>query len=105
MTYTFERLNIRNHEWPTKIDGKQAGTIFQTPAWFDFLSITQHGELVVGALREGRETIGYFTGLIVRKLGLRILGSPFPGWSSDYMGFVLSGGADRRRAVQALVNY
>lgn len=105
MTYAFERLDIRNHDWPAKIDSKEAGTIYQSPAWLAFLSRTQHGELVVGALREGRRTVGYFTGLIVRKLGFRILGSPFPGWSSDYMGFTLSAGVDRRQAVQALIKF
>ena len=105
MTYAFERLDVRGDDWPDKIDSKQVGTIYQTPAWLAFLSKTQHGELVVAALREGRETIGYFTGLIVRKLGLRILGSPFPGWSTDYMGLTLSVGADRRRAIQALIDF
>jgi len=105
VTYAFERVDARVDDWLAKIDNKQAGTIYQTPAWLAFLSRTQHGELVVGALREGRETIGYFTGLIVRKLGLRILGSPFPGWSTDYMGFTLSAGADRRQAVQAVIDF
>ena len=105
MTYAFERLDVRGDDWFAKIDSKQAGTIYQTPAWLAFLSRTQHGELVVGALREGRETIGYFTGLIVRKLGLRILGSPFPGWSTDYMGFTLSAGVDSRQAVRALIKF
>jgi hypothetical protein len=105
MIYTFEHLDVRGDDWPAKIDTKQAGMIYQTPAWLAFLSRTQNGELVVGALREGRETIGYFAGLIVRKLGLRILGSPFPGWSTDYMGFALSAGADRRRALQALIDF
>lgn len=84
MTYTFERLDVRSDDWPTKIDGKQTGTIYQTPTWPAFLSRDQNGELVVGAIREGRETICYFAGLIVRKLGLRILCSPFPGWSTEY---------------------
>ena len=88
-----------------KVDTKWIGTIYQTPAWLAFLSRTQHGELVVGALREGQETIGHFTGLIVQKSGFRILGSPFPGWSTDYMGFALSDGADRRQAVQALIEF
>jgi Acetyltransferase (GNAT) domain len=105
MTYAFERLDVQGDDWLAKIDTKQAGTIYQTPAWLAFLSRTQQAELVVGALREGRETIGYFTGLIVRKLGLRILGSPFPGWSTDYMGITLSAGADRRQAVEALIDF
>lgn len=50
-------------------------------------------------LKEERVAVGYFTGMIVRKIGLRILGSPFPGWSTDYMGLSLSACVDRRKAV------
>jgi len=105
MAYAFERLEVRGDDWPAKINTKQAGTIYQTPAWLAFLSRTQQGEPVVAALRDGWRTIGYFTGLIVRKLGLRILGRPFQGWSTDYMGFTLSARANRRQAVQTLIKF
>ena len=105
MAYAFERLNIQGDDWLAEFDGNQARTIYQTPAWLTFISRTQDGEPVVGALREDGKTIGYFTGLIVQKFGFRILGSPFPGWSTDYMGLALSAGADRRKAVQALIEF
>ena len=105
MAYAFERVDIRDDDWPVKIDIKQVGTIYQTPAWLAFLSSTQSGEPVVAAVKEGRRTIGYFTGLIIQKFGARILGSPFPGWTTDYMGFALSDSADRRQAVQALIDF
>jgi len=63
------------------------------------------GEPVIAALKEGPEKIGYFTGMIVRKAGFRILGSPFPGWTTDYMGLILSSSADKRKAVKALINF
>jgi hypothetical protein len=105
MAYTFDRLDVRDEDWSARIGTKEDGTIFQTPAWLAFLSSTQHGEPVLAALSEGGKTIGYFTGMIVRKFGLRILGSPFPGWSTAYMGLILSAGADRRRAVRALITF
>ncbi len=105
MTYGVERIDVRVDGSTVSPDVHQRHTIFQTPAWLAFLSKTQHGELVVAALKEDRRTIGYFTGLIVQKFGLRILGSPFPGWSTDYMGFALSGRADRRQAVRALIEF
>jgi len=105
MTYVFERLDARGDNWPVQINTYQAGTIYQTPAWLAFLSRTQHGEPIVAALKDGRETIGYFTGMVVRKLGFSILGSPFPGWSTDYMGLALTSGGDRCRAVRALVDF
>lgn len=104
MKYRFERLNISFENWFTKIN-HYSHTIFQTPAWLAFLSQTQNGEVVVAALKEKEATLGYFIGMIVRKFGLRILGSPFPGWSTSYMGFNLTAEVDRRQAVQALIDF
>src|SRR5207249_11554709 len=39
------------------------------------------------------------------KSGLRILRSPFPGWSTMYMGFNLTEDIPRRRAAGALVEF
>ena len=63
--------------------------VFQTPEWVSFVAETQKAEPVLAVLKEGNETLGYFTGLIIRKFGLKILGSPFRGWSTPYMGFNL----------------
>ncbi len=103
--YAFERLNAGGDDWSSNIDTLQTQTIFQTPAWLNFLSETQNGEPIVAVLREGRTKIGYFTGMIVRKAGFRILGSPFPGWTTDYMGLTLSSCADKRKAVKALIDF
>ena len=105
MTYTFEQLDARLEDWSTTIDSEQVGTIHQTPAWLRFLSKTQHGEPVLAALRERQATLGCLIGMIVRKFGLRILGSPFPGWSTSYVGLILSGEVDRGRAVRALIDF
>ena len=105
MAYVFERLDVRDDNWLATIDTAQAGTIFQTPAWLAFLSETQKGEPVVALLKEGQTTIGCFTGMAVRKFGLPILGSPFPGWSTAYMGLTCFAGVDRRNAVRALIDF
>ena len=105
MIYTFECLDIHDDKWETKTRSNLSGTIYQTSAWLTFLSETQHGRPIVAALKEGRKTRGYFTGMIVNKFGVQILGSPFPGWSTAYMGLALSAGVDRGRAVQALIDF
>lgn len=105
MSYVFERVASRDQNRLAGLDSYHPDTIFQSPAWLKFLADSQKGEPVLAVLKEGQATVGYFTGMIVRKLGLRILGSPFPGWSSDYMGFVLAEGADRNQAVKALIEF
>jgi hypothetical protein len=103
MAYVFEPLNTDGDDWYRKIDDYQLGTIYQTPAWLKFLSNTQNGLPVVARLKDGHTTMGYFTGLVVKKFGVRILGSPFPGWTTGYMGLTLSPHASRSRAVEALI--
>jgi hypothetical protein len=51
---------------------------------------------------DGNVRLGVFTGFVIRKFGLRILGSPFPGWSSIYMGFNLLPEVPRSVALKAL---
>ncbi len=80
-------------------------TVFQSTAWLSFLSATQRCRPVVAAVLDGSTPVGWFTGAVVRKLGLPILGSPFPGWSTSYLGFDLDAGTDRGRAAEALVRF
>ncbi|MDF1524272.1 MAG: GNAT family N-acetyltransferase [Trueperaceae bacterium] len=77
-------------------------TVFQTEAWLRFVAQTQRGEAVVAQVRDGHRAIGRFTGLLVRRYGLRILGSPLPGSTTSYMGFNLVEGASRASALRAL---
>jgi hypothetical protein len=102
--YALERLKFEAN-WLAKCDEAEGGTIFQTPAWLAFLSESQGGDPVVAVLKDGHENIGCFTGLIVKRFGFRILGSPFPGWSTDYMGFNLREEVDRSWAIQALFDF
>jgi len=61
--------------------------VCQTPQWQQFLRTSQQAEPVLAeVLREGQR-VGFFTGAIVRKAGLPILGSPLRGWTTSYMGF------------------
>lgn len=101
----FERVSMDPIEW-----GKTLGTfpdaiVFQTPEWLSFIAETQEAELVLAALKEGNETLGYYTGLIIRKFGLKILGSPFRGWSTPYMGFNMRPSVPRRVAVEAMKDF
>jgi CelD/BcsL family acetyltransferase involved in cellulose biosynthesis len=79
--------------------------VFQTPEWLAYVAETNDAEPVVAAVRDGASTVGWFTGLIVRRFGVRILGSPFPGWTTGYMGFNLEPGVDRTEALAALAPF
>jgi CelD/BcsL family acetyltransferase involved in cellulose biosynthesis len=103
--YGFERLHAGIAEEISNVNIAQRTTIYQTTDWLAFLSDTQNGELVWAAVKESGKTIGLFAGLIVRKFGLRVLGSPFPGWSTDYMGLVLPPEVKRGPVLRALIDF
>src|SRR5215831_8018032 len=102
---TLERVNVSTFPWAQTHSALADRTIFQSPAWLNFLATTQNGEPVLAVLRNGPGTAGYFTGMVVRKFGLRILGSPFPGWSTSYMGFNLQAGVSKCAALDALKRF
>jgi hypothetical protein len=99
-----ERLDPKRVDW-RRLDGFEDRMVFQTREWVAFVAETQNAEPVIAEVRDGSTSVGYFTGLIVRRLGMRILGSPFPGWTTSYMGFNLEQGVPRRQAVEALFDF
>jgi CelD/BcsL family acetyltransferase involved in cellulose biosynthesis len=96
-----ERVDFESMDW-SQLDAFEDRLVFQTPEWIAYVAETQGAEPVVAALRAAGQTIGWFTGLIVRKYGVRILGSPFAGWTTGYMGFNLIEGVDRATALAAV---
>src|SRR5215472_3989335 len=102
---TLERVNVSTFPWAQTHATLPDQTVYQSPAWLGFLRATQKGESVLAVLRDGKKTAGYFTGMVVRKVGLRILGSPFPGWSTSYMGFNLQPGVSKGAALDALKKF
>ena len=101
----FERVPLEPTQWQKVLRTFDDRIVFQTPEWISFLAETQNAEPVLAELKAGAESLGYLTGLTVKKLGLRIFGSPFPGWSTPYMGFNLRPGVARRVAVEALSEF
>lgn len=77
-------------------------TVFQTQQWLQFVRDTQRAKIVLCELAEGGEVAGYFSGLVFSRLGVRVLGSSFPGWTTPYMGFNLAPGVPRKSALAAV---
>jgi len=94
-------VDLRTVDWK-HLDGFEDRSIFQTREWLRFVSETQNAVPVLAELREGREVVGYFSGLTFKRLGIKVLGSSFPGWTTPYMGFNLLPGSSRGVALAAL---
>lgn len=77
----------------------------QRRPWLDFLMSFVKGEIVIAALKRGDEVLGYFTGVLFRRAGMKILASPFRGWTMPYMGFNLCPDVPRAEALLALESF
>jgi Acetyltransferase (GNAT) domain len=84
----FQLLDEPNIPWET-LDAFEDRVVFQTREWLAFIAASQRARPVVAEIRDGEMVVGYFSGLVVRKFGVRILGSSFPGWTTPYIGFNL----------------
>jgi CelD/BcsL family acetyltransferase involved in cellulose biosynthesis len=104
MALTLQPIAETTREWD-RMDAFGDRVIFQTREWLEFLARTQGAQPVVAAVMDDREHVGYFTGLVIRRFGIRILGSPFPGWTTESMGFNLIDGVNRRDAAAALIPF
>jgi hypothetical protein len=103
-TFALERADPATWDWD-RLDGTADGVLFQTREWVQFLVETQGAEPVLAAVVDDGRRVGSFTGLMFRRLGVRILGSPFPGWTTESMGFDLDEGVSRREATAALARF
>ena len=100
----FELLNPGEINW-SALDKFEDRVVFQTNEWIKFVAESQNAMPVLAALHHENRVVGYFTGLLLFRIGFRILGSPFPGWTTAYMGFNLLGGISRLDALVALQRF
>jgi len=86
-------------------DGYDDRMITQTRPWINYILNTQDAELVVAIIEQNRQPCGCFTGFIINKCGVRILGSPFNGWGTPYMGFNLVPQLSRLDVMNVFTEY
>lgn len=86
--YLFEMIEINDID-EKEYNSFENKTPFTTIPWLKFLSEDKNAiPKIVRITRDG-ELIGYFSGLLFSKCGIKIFGSPFKGWTTNYMGFDL----------------
>lgn len=73
--------------------------------WLEFIAAFTNGEVVVAQLHKRGEVVGYFSGIRFRRCGIAILGSPFRGWTTPYMGFNLAPDVSRIEALASLESF
>src|ERR1700741_3706290 len=90
-----DRVPYSPESWERTLERYPDAEVFHSAAWLSFLEASQGAEIVLAVVREGSRPVGHFVGAIVRRCGVRILGSPLRGWGTQVMGFLLEPGGDR----------
>lgn len=80
-------------------------SVFVTPAWIRFVQQDSHAEPVLVRITDEDGFVGYFVGMTVTKFGVRILGSPFSGWSTCHMGILTDRVEEKCDILHQLVPY
>ena len=103
-TMKFRLLPFDQVDWAA-LDRFPDRLVFQSREWLTFLAESQHASPVVASLSANGELVGYFTGLTIKRMGIRILASPLPGWTTQYMGFNLLPKVARADALRAIEDF
>lgn len=101
----FVRFDLASRDWMAELGQMPGRLVCLSPPWLQFLAESQRGTPVAAVLMDQDRSVGVFAGMIVNRGGIRILGSPFPGWTTPYMGLDLLDGVSRREAMRELVRF
>lgn len=96
--------NIQPEGWDKAISNFDSKFLFHQSAWLNFLEETQHGKAIRFRIVDNEKVKGYFSGLLIKKGPIRILGSPLPGWTTNYMGPIANKKFDLEEFLIALDN-
>ena len=80
-------------------------SVFVTPAWIRFVQQDSRAEPVIVRITDMDGFVGYFVGMTVTKFGVRILGSPFSGWSTCHMGILTDRQEEKCAIIRQLVPF
>lgn len=98
---TFHRVPLDQVDWPM-LDGFGDRLLMQRRGWLEYLKAVTGGDIVIAQIEQDGQTAGFFSGILFHRCGVRILGSPFRGWNTAYMGFNLHPEVSRIEAIRGL---
>lgn len=102
--FSFKQINIDelNREEFDSIEDK---SVFTTVEWLKYIEEDSKAQLIILRITSNDDFVGYFTGAVIKKFGIKIVGSPFNGWSTCYMGFDTVKDIDRLALAKQVSEY
>lgn len=84
----FRRMQgaLKESAWNRIIEKYPSNTVYHTAEWLEYIEESQGVEKVIYEIVIDEQVVGYLPGFIIKKGPIKIFGSPFPGWTTLYMG-------------------
>lgn len=98
------RVDLDEVPW-RELDALPDRAIYQTRQWIEFVADAQNAQPLTAKLTSNGKTVGHFAGLTFKRMGIPILGSPFPGWTTGYMGFTFLTDVPKSEALECLLRF
>lgn len=106
MGLTITRLPKRPVDWDQIIRGYDGKTLFHESCWLDYVTTIQPGARIEYlSLQDDRGHLGFITAVTMRRLLVKVWGSPLPGTGTFSMGPILGRPAVATDLVKALLGY
>lgn len=97
--------DIGAEEWDRAVAGRETAHLFHGSDWLSFLENIQPCRVLRCRIEGEGKTIGYFAGCLTQKGPFRILGSPLPGTTTEYLGPAADVGFDYAGFLEALEHF
>lgn len=103
--YNFERIKFNEIDTEEYYNFEKK-TVFTTLPWLNFvMQDSKVTDFILRICNDKGNFVGYFTGFITKKFGVKILGSPFAGWSTCFMGLDLVDYTDKCQILREVVRF
>jgi lipid II:glycine glycyltransferase (peptidoglycan interpeptide bridge formation enzyme) len=80
---------MTKNKWNSLIQDYKLKTVYHMWEWLEFIQESQNLKKYIYEIILDNKVVGYLPGFLIKKGPLRIFGSPFPGWTTPYMGPLL----------------
>ena len=98
------RFKDRPEGWDDNIKKFDTKTVFHETSWHDhLLSIHKKSRIEYFSINEKNTIIGFFCCMVVKKFGLKIMGSPLGGTGTNYMGPVVNKDFNQDKLIDSIV--
>lgn len=102
--YSFNPIN-KNNLSDDVIEKFESSELYHTSGWINYLKKELNIEPIYLEIYCDKKKIGYFIGGLFKKFGVKIVGSPFRGWDTPYLGLLVESNYNKIEILKELWKY